>query len=189
MKKAIIALGIGVCLLGMSGCKLYWKVKCTEGSPCEGEIGGTTELASKFRPLVGLLASTGVYTYEDWVGFDANDFEISIDETQSTTTIDNNQVLVKVLSSNVVIATKYFAVTKYSNKYKFSNPSAVKDWAHNFIDSADTVKVDFDVSSTGTEGASTTVGIAENGVTKASTTFTSVSSGPGGSGGGSTMIQ
>lgn len=172
----------------MSGCSMYWKVECPLGGSvkdCTVEGGGEKKIASVFRPLVGLLASTGIYTYEDWVGFDPNDFEISLNESQSTTVIDNNQVQVKVLSNDVVIATNNFAVTKYSNKYKFSHPTAVKDWAQNFIDSADSVKVGFDVSSTGAEGASTTLGVSENGESKATTTFTSV---PGGFGGGDDTV-
>lgn len=189
MKKTLILSIASVAALSLSGCattKGYCKVKGggDSGTTWECGVEGEIKQASIFRPVLNLIASTGVFTYEDWSGFNAEEFTIKLDESSSTTNVNNNRVIVKVLSGDVVVGSKEFDVYKTGDSYRFSNPSSVKSWSQSFIDSADNVKIDFATSSTGIEGANTTISLEENGTTinGTSTTFQSVSynnDGPG----------
>lgn len=178
MKKLLILSLASATVMSLQGCTItkgYCNVTGAREVTCvvEGEI----KQASVFRPIMNLIASTGVFTYEDWSGFNAEDYTIKLDESSSTTNIDNNRVIVKVMSSDVVIGSKEFDVYKTGDSYRFSTPSAVKSWSQNFIDSADNVRIDFATSSTGIEGASTTISLEEGGntISGTSTTFQSVS--------------
>lgn len=192
MKKTLLSLITASALLGLSGCQTMeysGEISCpTDGGPCtiKGKVKGSSQ-ASILRPVMGLLASTGLFTYTDWNGMDVSTLELEFQESQSNTIISSNTVTVKAINQGVIVGSKIFDVYKVSNKYKFSNPELVKAWAQGYIESADSVDIDFEKSSSGNPGATTTAIIKDSNQIIAATTFVSVSSAPGG--GGNTMIQ
>lgn len=161
-------------LVLLSACTAKWKLQCKHESEGEFTCGGSIPVmqASIFRPILNLIASSGAFSYEDWYGLDVASYSFKVDESYSTTTINYNKVNIKVFNSAIEIGSKEFEVYKTGDSYRFSFPGLVKDWSQNFIDSADQFQIDIVTSSSGIEGATTTVSLEENGATLDGTSIT-----------------
>ena len=119
------------------------------------------------RPVSTLIAETLGYTYSDWENSDFSAYSISL--VGAGTAIKNSIVTVTVYEDALPLGNKNFNVQLINGKYKFVSPTAVQDWALNFINAADSVEVDFDITNT-SEGQAL-LSAYENNELKAATTF------------------
>lgn len=159
----------------ITGCKWYIRSECNIPGPCKIESGveGTfqAQLMRELRPITEMLAQSMGFTYEDWAALDPSDFALTVQGSYA----NSNSASVTVMSGNQSIGSSTFALNNVGGTYTFANPNSVKAWSQQFVDLADSIKVELMVVETDTFSAS----IKENGITRAAHTYEAGDRDPG----------
>lgn len=157
------------------------KSEKTMGEPTKNTIEAGIEgrMGRFLKPALDMLADLGVYTYSDWEGLNPSEFKISIDETNSVSSIIQNNVLISVYSDDLILGQKNFGITKSGSHYVLSNPEAVKNWSLQFVDIGDRVVVDFEVDTKTRSTSLVTVNVHDKHGVKTSVRYEEVFCGGG----------
>lgn len=156
----------------ITACSTSGTWSCEIGSVGGGKPSGSCriegvwyrEAMNFLRPTVNMLAETSGYSFTDWSNSDFGDFSLRVND--STVKIRNENVVVKVFSGASIIGTKTFKVKRSGNVYRLANSDTAKNWALNFLNSADYVEVDYSIEKSAP--GLVTISAQEKGTTKAS---------------------